>query len=99
MTSVEVATFNAVVKTAFSAFLRCGEFMEKSPGMAGGPHSCMKLALGDIAFLPDAVASTHVHLTVPTSNTNPFWEGVSLLIAAAPHAATCAICTPIPLFC
>ena len=43
-TSVEEATFDAVVKTAFSAFLRFGKFTEKSPGTAGGADSSMKLA-------------------------------------------------------
>jgi hypothetical protein len=90
-TSVEEATFDAAVKTVFSAFLRCGEFTEKSPGTAGGPDSSMKLARGDVTFLPDAVAPTHIRLTVPASKTDPFRKGVSLLIAAAPHAATCAV--------
>src|SRR6266481_302651 len=81
------------VKTAFSAFLHCGEFTEKSPSSIGGSDSSMKLAWGDIIFLPDAVAPTHVRLMVPTSKTNPFQKGVSLLIVAAPHAATCAVRT------
>src|SRR6266481_3660400 len=89
--SVKEVTFNAVVKTAFSAFLCCNKFTEKSPGSVGGSNSSMKLAWGDVIFLPDTVAPTHICLTVPTSKTDPFWKGVSLLIAAAPHAATCTV--------
>jgi len=90
--SVEEATFDAVIKMVFSAFLHCGEFMEKLP-MSGKAISSMKLTGGDVVLLPDATSLTHACLTIPWSKSDPFPKGVSILIPTAPHAATCAVHT------
>ena len=53
----------------------------------------MKLACKYVILLPDAANPTHACLTIPSSKSDPFQKGVSILIAAAPHAATCTVCT------
>jgi len=91
LSSFEEATFDAAIKKVFSTFLHCSEFTEKKT-MSSEAISSIKLTCGEVVLLPNAANPTHAHLTIPSSKSDPFWKGVSVLIAAALHAATCAVC-------
>jgi len=90
LSSIEEATFNTAIKMAFSTFLHCSEFKEKPP-TSSKAISSMKLTRGDVVLLPNATNPTHACLTIPLSKSDPFQKGVSVLIATAPHAATCTV--------
>jgi len=71
--------------TAFSAFLRCGEFTVQS-GRAFDPS--IHLTRSCVDFFPSISAPLYVVLTVPSSKTDPFRKGVAIYIAKAPGVHT-----------
>ncbi|TFY57507.1 hypothetical protein EVJ58_g6982 [Rhodofomes roseus] len=82
------ASFAAAIKTAFAGFLRCGEFTVDRPASFTPATS---LTRGSVQFFPSLEAPAHVLLSLPSSKTDPFRRGVSVLIAAAPGTSTCAV--------
>ncbi|KAF5384159.1 hypothetical protein D9615_003180 [Tricholomella constricta] len=82
-------SFDAAIKTAWSGFLRCGEFtLDRGEKFNTSTH----LSRGCVTFLPSFAAPTHVRLDLPASKTDPFRKGVSILIAKAPEGSTtCAV--------
>lgn len=87
-TAPEDTSFLAAMKSAFAGFLRCGEF---TVARAESFNPATDLTRGAVAFLPTIDAPTHVILSLPSSKTDPFRKGVSILLAAAPGAPTCAV--------
>ena len=87
-TSLKDASFLAAMKSAFAGFLRCGEFTVMR---AESFSPATNLTRGAVAFLPTIDAPTHVVLSLPSSKTDPFRKGVSVILAAAPGAPTCAV--------
>ncbi|KAL7278212.1 hypothetical protein ACG7TL_008187 [Trametes sanguinea] len=85
---LSTVSFRAAITLAFAGFLRCGEFTVDKP-TSYDPIS--HLSRGSVQFLPSASAPTHLVLSLPSSKTDPFRKGVSILIAAAPDAVTCPI--------
>jgi len=73
---------------AFTAFLRCGEFTVQA-GRDFDP--CINITWDCIEFIPSLESPTHAVITLPSSKTDPFQKGVSILITSAPGACTCAI--------
>jgi len=80
--------FEASTTLAFSAFLRCREFMipaSKEFDLA------IHLTTDAIKFVPSFELPSHVVLTLPSSKTDPFRKGVDILIARALGTCTCAV--------
>ena len=77
------------MKLAWGGFLHCGEF---TLGTGEKFNPAVHLTQGCITFEPSLDNPTHVHLDLPTSKTDPFQKGISILIAKAPPgSATCAV--------
>jgi hypothetical protein len=85
-----IAEFNyiAAVCLAVAALLRSGEFTHKNINTF---DATIHLTRGSVCFEPSFEAPTHITLHLPSSKTDPFRRGVTLYIAAAPHALTCPI--------
>ncbi|KAG5736075.1 hypothetical protein E4T56_gene6313 [Termitomyces sp. T112] len=49
-------------------------------------------------FIPSFEHATHVRLTLPASKTDPFWKGVTVIVAAAPGCSTCPVAALKALF-
>ena len=86
--------FNAAIKIAWSGFLRCGEFTVPNR------HSfdpTIHLTRSSITFIPSLAEPTHIRLTLPSSKTDPFRKGVSILVARVlsegESDSTCAVLT------
>ncbi|KNZ79495.1 hypothetical protein J132_09578, partial [Termitomyces sp. J132] len=80
-------SFDAAFKTAWAGFRHCGEFT-LSQGEKFSPMS--HLTQGCVAFLPSFEFPSHVRIDLPTSKTDPFCKGVSILLAKAP-SLTCPV--------
>src|SRR5882724_3233727 len=80
--------FKAAMTTAFSGFLRCGEFTIHS-GRNFDPS--IHLMRSSMEFIPSFVTPSHVVLTMLASKTDPFRKGVTITIASTPGAHTCAV--------
>ena len=85
---LECLNFEATVMTAFSGFLRCGEFMVQ-PGKAFDPG--VNIMRSCIQFWLSLLPPSHVILTIPSSKMDPFRKGVVVTISSAPGAHTCTI--------
>ena len=90
LTTLSDATFDAVVKLAWAGFLHCEEFMLANKEKF---DPALHLTCSTVEFIPDVNAPTHICLVLPSSKTDPFCKGVSILIACAPAStfSTCAI--------
>jgi hypothetical protein len=82
--------FDAAIKLAWAGFLRCGEFTAPN-GAKFNP--AVHLSRSSLQFLPSFDHPTHMSLSLPSSKTDPFRSGVSILIARAPAEAalTCPV--------
>src|SRR5882672_1029546 len=80
--------FKASTMTAFAGFLRCSEFTVLT-GRSFDPS--ISLTRSCVEFMPSISSPSHIILTVPSSKTDPFRKGVSIAIASAPGACTCAV--------
>ena len=84
--------FDAAIKIAWSGFLRCGEFTVPD-GHSFDP--AVHLTRSSITFIPSIGEPTHIRLTLPSSKTDPFRKGVSILVAKALSEkeadSTCAV--------
>ena len=87
--------FEAAVTTAFSWFLRCGEFMIQT-GKAFDPS--VHIMRSSVQFMPSITIPLHVIIIIPSSKTDPFRKGVAITIASAPGACTCTVATLKALF-
>src|SRR5882724_3076389 len=87
--------FEAAMTTAFSGFLRCGEFTTHS-GRNFDPS--IHLTRSSVQFVPSIIMPSHVVLTMSASKTDPFRKGVTITIASAPGACTCAVAALKSLF-
>ncbi|KIJ41763.1 hypothetical protein M422DRAFT_255073 [Sphaerobolus stellatus SS14] len=75
------------MKLAFAAFLCCREFtLDSKEKFDPSRH----LSRGSIQFLPNVSSPTHV-LSIPSSKTDPFRKGVSIVVTAAPGTSTCPV--------
>src|SRR5882724_2069506 len=80
--------FEAATTTAFSGFLRCGEFTtHSSRNFDPSTH----LTRSSVQFVPSIIVPSHMVLTVLASKTDPFRKGIAITIASAPGARTCAV--------
>ena len=75
-----------------NAYQRCGEFTVPDR------HSfdpTIHLTRSSITFIPSLAEPTHIRLTLPSSKTDPFRKGVSILVARAlsegESDSTCAV--------
>jgi hypothetical protein len=82
------AVLDAAFKVAWSGFLRTGEF---TLGDRAEFDPVMALTRDSVQFLPSFDTPTHVRLTLPASKTDPFRQGVSIIIAAVPGLLTCPV--------
>src|SRR5882724_5419942 len=87
--------FKAATTTAFSGFLRCGEFTMHS-GRNFDPS--IHLTRSSVEFVPSFVTPSHVVLTMLASKTDPFRKGIAITIASAPGARTCTVAALKSLF-
>ena len=83
ISGLEDASFLAAMKSAYAGFLRCGGFTVMR---AASFNPAVDLTRGAVAFVPTINTPTHVLLSLPSSKTDPFRKGVSVLLAAAPGA-------------
>ncbi|KIJ43652.1 hypothetical protein M422DRAFT_779716 [Sphaerobolus stellatus SS14] len=82
------ANIEAAMNLSFAAFLRCGEFtLDNKEKFDSSRH----LSRGSVQFLPNVSSPTHVLLSIPSSKTDPFRKGVSIVVAAAPGTSTCPV--------
>jgi len=85
---LERLNFEASVTSAFSGFLRCGEFTVRGSKTF---DASINITRSCVQFFPSLESPSHVVLTVPSSKTDPFRKGVAITIASAPGARTCAV--------
>src|SRR5882724_3919337 len=87
--------FEAATTTAFSGFLRCGEFT-----MYSGRNFNLSIHLmrSSMQFVLSIIVPSHVVLTVLASKTDSFRKGIAITIASTPGARTCAIAALKSLF-
>jgi len=89
LNTIDGASFDAAVKVAWAGFLHCGEFtLEHREHFDSAIH----LSCSSIELIPSLNNPSHLRLCLPSSNTDPFRKGVSVLIAKAPSTAT-STCT------
>ncbi|KAF5357521.1 hypothetical protein D9757_013063 [Collybiopsis confluens] len=82
------AIFDAAAKLAWSALFRTGEF---ALGDQDAFDPAVHLTRDSIQFIPSVANPTHVRVSLPSSKTDPFCRGVTLVIAAVPHLSTCPV--------
>ena len=84
------ANFDVAVKLAWARFLRCGEYTVAN-GQSFNP--AIHLTRSSVKFIPNIEEPTHIRLTLPSSKTDPFRKGVSILVAKALASgeSTCAV--------
>ncbi|KAG5731899.1 Integrase/recombinase xerD like protein [Termitomyces sp. T112] len=83
------ASFDAACKSAWAGFLCCGNFT-LGHGEKFSPAS--HLTRGCITFLPSLDSPSHVRIDLPTSKTDLFHRGTSILLAKAPTGSfTCPV--------
>jgi hypothetical protein len=84
------AVFDAAIKLAWAGFLRCGEFTVPNGSKF---NSTIHLSHSSIQFMPSFDQPSHMRLSLPSSKTDPFRTGVTILITRAPPdaALTCPI--------
>src|SRR5882724_3758381 len=75
--------FEAATTTAFSGFLRCGEFTVQ-PTKQFDPS--VHITRSCVEFRPSFSAPSNIILTIPSSKMDPFRKGVAITIASAPGA-------------
>ena len=80
--------FEASVTTAFSGFLRCGEFTVQVNKSFN--HS-VNITRSCIQFVPFIVSPSYIIVTVPFSKMNPFLSGMSVTITSALGTPTCMV--------
>lgn len=81
-------TMKAMMTLTFAGFLRCGEFtLAKNTQF----NLAVNLTCGSVKFIPDCDHADCIILTLPTSKTDPFCKGISVVIAAAPATITCLV--------
>jgi len=87
--------FEAAVTTAFSWFLRCGEFMIQA---SKDFNPSMHIMRSSVQFMPSITIPSHVIIIVPSSKTDPFRKGVAITIASTPGVHTCTVAALKALF-
>src|SRR5882724_2178265 len=87
--------FKASTTTAFAGFLQCGNFTVLTGWLF---DTSIHLMRSCIQFVPSLSSPSHAILTIPSSKTDPFRKGVSIIIASMPGARTCAVATLKSLF-
>ena len=80
--------FEAAATSAFSGFLRCGEFTIQ-PAKAFDPS--VHITRSCIKFMLSIQAPSYVVLTIPSSKMDPFRKGMAINITSTPRAHTCAV--------
>ena len=88
--------FEAAIKLAWAGFLRCGEFTV-SNGQVFNPT--VHLTCNSVEFIPGIEEPAYVHLTLPSSKTDPFHKGVSILVASALVGEGSLMCAVLALQC
>ena len=84
------ANFDAAVKLAWAGFLQCGEYTVAN---SQSFNPAIHLTRSSVKFIPNIEEPTHIHLTLPSSKTDPFRKGVSIFVAKAlaSKESTCAV--------
>jgi len=80
--------FEAKTMTAFSGFLRCGEFTIQSR-KAFDPS--IHITRSSMQFMPSIAVPSQFILTVPSSKTDPFRKGVAITITSVQGSRTCTM--------
>ena len=82
--------FDVAVKLAWARFLQCGEYTVAN---SQSFNPTIHLTCSSVEFISNIEETTHIHLTLPSSKTDLFRKGVSILVAKAPGSgvSTCAV--------
>lgn len=78
----------SAITLAVCALLRSGEFTAKSSDTF---DPAAHLTRGCVRFEPSIDNPSYICLFIPTSKTDPFRQGVTLYVAAAPDSLTCPV--------